>query len=98
MVTEQIPNREKEKSRETDSLRESEVRPLRRSPRVKKIQNIKFVKSANTQEEGKLSVKENDSEGIKYMFFTNTMGTSHVLTTDMIGTSQNERRKTYTRY
>ena len=56
---------EEEESRKTDFLRECEARSLRRSLRVKNIKNNRFVKSANTQEERKLSVKENDSEGIK---------------------------------
>ena len=64
---------------------------MRRFPCIRNVKNIKFVKSAHTQEERKLSVKDNDLEGIKYMFFTNTKGTSHVSTTDMIGTSQNEK-------
>ena len=51
------------------------------------------MQSANTQEERKLSFKENDSEGIKYMFFTNTIRTSHILTTNMIGTSENEKEE-----
>ena len=86
----EISDVEVEENQEAGPLDNKEARPLRRSPRIRNIKNIKFVKSANTQEERMLSVKDNDSEGIKYMFFMNTLGTSHVFTTNMIGTSQNE--------
>ena len=90
METGPIPNPEEEENLETGP---SEVRPLRRSPRVKTAKNVKFVKSANTQEEGNLSMKEDDLEGIKYMLFMNMMRAPHVFLMDMMGTSQDEEEE-----
>ena len=52
METGPLPNPEEEEIPETGPSSKSEARPLRRSPRVKTAKNVKFVKSANIQEEG----------------------------------------------
>ena len=58
--------------------------------RVKTAKNVKFVKLANTEEEGKLRMKEDDLEGIKYLFFTNMMKSSQVFFRSMMELSQME--------
>ena len=38
-------------------------------------------------------MKEDDSEGIKYLFFANMMRSSHVFFTDMMKSSQEQNKK-----
>ena len=64
----EISDVEVEENQEAGPLDNEEAKPLRRSPRIRNVKNIKFIQSANTQEKRELSVKDNDSEGIKYMF------------------------------
>ena len=56
MKIEEISDTEVEEDQEAGPLDKEEARPLRRYPRLRNVKNIRFVKSANTQEERKLSV------------------------------------------
>ena len=68
MKIKEISDTEVEEDQEAGPLDKEETRSLRRSPRIRNVKNIMFIQSANTQEKRELSVKDNDSEGIKYMF------------------------------
>ena len=79
---------EEEKNREKGEEVEEEAdkgtpkaTPLRRSQRIKEARNVKF---AETEKEERPLVKDDDSEGIKYLVFTNMMKSSQVFFTRMM--------------
>ena len=59
-----------EENLETGNLPNPEAKTPRRSQRIKNAKNVKF---AEIEKEEKLFIKEDDSEGIKYLFFMNMM-------------------------
>ena len=56
-----------------DEKKDETEQPLRKSLRIK---NAKGVKFAQIEKEAKRFIKEDDSEGVKYLFFTNMMKNS----------------------
>ena len=59
----------------------------RRSQRIKEARNVKFTK---TEKEERPLVKDDDSEGIKYFYFTNIMKSSQEFFTSMMESPQME--------
>ena len=57
------------------------------SQRIKEARNVKF---AETEKEERPLVKDNDSEGIKYFYFTNMMKSSQEFFTSMMESPQME--------
>ena len=56
-----------------EAEQDTEERTPRRSERIRNAKNVKF---AEIEKEGKLFMKEDDSEGVKYLFFANMMKSS----------------------
>ena len=72
---------------DTGNLPNPKVTSPRRSQRIKDARNIKF---AETEKEERPLVKDDDSEGIKYFYFTNIMKSSQEFFTRMMESPQME--------
>ena len=72
---------------DTGNLPNPEVTSLRWSQIIKDTRNVKF---AETEKEERPLVKDDVSEGIKYLFFMNMMKSSQIFFTSMMESPQIE--------